>query len=160
MFGQLLLNIMLAFLWLLLQDESKFEVSTFFAGFLIGMVIIYMMRRFFFREFYLRRLFAFGLLLLLFTKELFTSSILVVRQVLSPRLQLKPGIFAYDTQLEGEWEVTMLSLLVILTPGSVVIEVAPSNKRLYIHVMDIPESKGAVLRAMKKFEKAIMGVTR
>ncbi len=33
MFGQLLLNILIAFLWVLLQDEDTFEFSTLFAGF-------------------------------------------------------------------------------------------------------------------------------
>lgn len=160
MFGQLLLNILIAFLWVLLQDEDSFEFSTLFAGFLIGMGIIYVMRRFFFKEFYLKRVYSAFKLLLIFIRELLSSSILIIRQILSPKLNLTPGIFTYETKLKGDWEVTALALLLMLTPGSVVLEISPSNNVFYIHAMDIPDSKNAVLRAMTKFEKAIMEVTR
>ncbi|MFB4213008.1 Na+/H+ antiporter subunit E [Shouchella sp. 1P09AA] len=160
MFGQLLLNILIAFLWVLLQDEDSFEFSTLFAGFLIGMGIIYVMRRFFFKEFYLKRAYSAFKLLLIFIRELLSSSILIIRQILSPKLNLTPGIFTYETKLKGDWEVTALALLLMLTPGSVVLEISPSNNVFYIHAMDIPDSKNAVLRAMTKFEKAIMEVTR
>ncbi|AIC95795.1 Na+/H+ antiporter subunit E [Shouchella lehensis] len=160
MFGQLLLNILIAFLWVLLQDEDTFEFSTFFGGFLIGLGIIYVMRRFFFKEFYLKRAYSAFKLLLIFNRELISSSVLIIRQILSPKLKVTPGIFTYETKLKGDWEITALSLLLMLTPGSVVIEISPSNNVFYIHAMDVPESKNAVLRALTKFEKAIMEVTR
>lgn len=160
MLGQLLLNILIAFLWVLLQDEDSFQFSTLFGGFLIGLGIIYVMRRFFFKEFYLRRVYAAFKLLLIFIRELITSSVLIITQILSPRINITPGIFTYKTKLKGDWEITALSLLLMLTPGSVVIEVSPSNDVFYIHAMDIPKSKNAVLRAMTKFENAIMEVTR
>ncbi|KQL56681.1 MULTISPECIES: Na+/H+ antiporter subunit E [Bacillaceae] len=160
MFGQLLLNILIAFLWVLLQDEDTFEFSTFFGGFLIGLGIIYVMRRFFFKEFYLKRAYSAFKLLLIFNRELISSSMLIIRQILSPKLKVTPGIFTYETKLKGDWEITALSLLLMLTPGSVVIEISPSNNVFYIHAMDVPESKNAVLRALTKFEKAIMEVTR
>lgn len=160
MLGQLLLNILIAFLWVLLQDEDSFQFSTWFGGFLVGMGILYVMRRFFFKEFYLQRVYAAFKLLLIFIRELITSSVLIIKQILSPKMNLTPGIFTYKTKLEGEWEVTALALLLMLTPGSVVIEISPNNDTFYIHAMDIPDSKNAVLRAMTKFEKAIMEVTR
>ncbi|GAF11802.1 Na(+) H(+) antiporter subunit E [Bacillus sp. JCM 19046] len=160
MLGQLLLNILIAFLWVLLQDEDSFQFSTWFAGFLVGMGILYVMRRFFFKEFYLQRVYAAFKLLLIFIRELITSSVLIIKQILSPKMNLTPGIFTYKTKLEGDWEVTALALLLMLTPGSVVLEISPNNDTFYIHAMDIPDSKNAVLRAMTKFEKAIMEVTR
>ncbi|GAF21788.1 MULTISPECIES: Na+/H+ antiporter subunit E [Shouchella] len=160
MFGQLLLNILIAFLWVLLQDEDTFEFSTLFAGFLVGLGIIYVMRRFFFKEFYLKRAYSGLKLLLIFNRELISSSVLIIRQILSPKLNFTPGIFTYETKLKGDWEITALSLLIMLTPGSVVVEISPSNNVFYIHAMDVPESKNAVLRALTKFEKAIMEVTR
>ncbi|SPU21210.1 monovalent cation/H+ antiporter subunit E [Niallia circulans] len=160
MFGQLLLNILIAFLWVLLQDEDQFYFSTFFAGYLVGIGILYVMRRFFFNEFYLHRLFAVVKLLIIFIRELFYSSVVLIKQILSPKLKITPGIFTYRTELKSDVEITALALLLTLTPGSVVIEISPSNDVFYIHAMDIPESKNSVLRAMTTFEKAIMEVTR
>ncbi|WP_082676712.1 Na+/H+ antiporter subunit E [Shouchella shacheensis] len=160
MFGQLVLNLMIAFLWVLLQDADALYFRDLFAGYLVGLGIIYAMRRFFFTEFYLRRLFALIKLLIMFISELIQSSVLILKQILSPKLTITPGIFKYETKLSGDWEVTALALLLMLTPGSVVLEVSPKGNVFYIHAMDIPDSKVAVLRAMTRFEKAIMEVTR
>ena len=43
MLAQLLLNIFIAFLWMLLIDEDHINASTFFAGFLVGIGIIFLM---------------------------------------------------------------------------------------------------------------------
>jgi len=65
-----------------------------------------------------------------------------------------------NTSLEGEVEVTLLALLITLTPGSVVIEISPDNKVLYVHAMDIPELSDGVRQSQIRFEKAIKRVTR
>lgn len=99
-------------------------------------------------------------LLYVFNKELFSSTIFVIRKVLSPRLNINPGFFTLETKLKGNWEITALSLLITLTPGSVVTEVSPEGDRLYIHAMDIPEMSNAVIKAKDAFERIIMEVTR
>ncbi|RHW32775.1 Na+/H+ antiporter subunit E [Lysinibacillus yapensis] len=160
MFGQFLLNLFIALLWLLLMDEPIPQLTTFFTGFVVGIGILYVMHRFFGTQFYLRKLAKIIYLILLFIKELMTSGFVVTRQVLTPNLQITPGIFTYQTSLKGEWEVTALALLLTLTPGSVVMEVSESGDVFYIHAMDIEDSKESVIRSIGKFEKAIMEVTR
>jgi len=160
LFGQFLLNLFLALLWLLLVDEPVPQLTTFFTGFVVGIGILYVMHRFFGTQFYLRRVMKIVYLILLFITELITSSYLVIKQVLTPRLQITPGIFTYKTSLKGEWEVTALALLLTLTPGSVVMEVSESGDVFYIHAMDLEESKESIIRSMAKFEKAILEVTR
>lgn len=158
--AQLLLNIMIAFLWMLLMDEDKLSMQTFVSGFLVGIIVIFMMHRFFGTRFYLRRLYASFKLLFIFISELTQSSILVLRQILSPKLKIQPGIFKYETILESDLEITMISLLLTLTPGSVVMEVMPEGNVLYVHAMDVENERGAILSQLKNFEKAIMEVTR
>ncbi|MFC5602116.1 Na+/H+ antiporter subunit E [Sporosarcina koreensis] len=158
--AQLLLNLFIAFLWMTLIDEDELRFTTFFAGFLVGIGIIFFMHRFFGTQFYLRRLFSSFKLLLIFISELTQSSIVVLRQILSPKLNIKPGIFKYETVLKSDVEVTMLSLLLTLTPGSVVMEVSPEGSTLYIHAMDVEQSRAGLIKQLKNFEKAIMEVTR
>lgn len=160
--AQLLLNIFIAFLWMLLMDEDELRFSTFFAGYLVGMGIIFLMHRFFGTRFYLKRALLSIKLLFIFISELTQSSILVLRQILSPKLKIQPGIFKYETMLESDVEVTMISLLLTLTPGSVVMEVIPQKggNILYVHAMDVENERGAILSQLKNFEKAIMEVTR
>lgn len=158
--AQLLLNLFIAFLWMTLMDEDELRFTTFFAGFLVGIGIIFFMHRFLGTQFYLRRVYSTIKLIFIFIWELTLSSVIVLKQILSPRLKIKPGIFKYETVLKSDVEVTMLSLLLTLTPGSVVMEVSPEGNMLYIHAMDVEQSKDALLSQLGNFEKAIMEVTR
>lgn len=157
---QFILNLFIATLWLLLQDEVTPQFSTFLMGFVVGMGILYAMHRFYGNQFYMRRVFSIIKLLWLFNWELFLSSYSVLRQITTPKLNITPGIFTYKTVLEGDWEITALALLLTLTPGSVVMEVSEEGDVFYIHAMDIEQSKDAVIRSIGKFEQAIMEVTR
>jgi multicomponent Na+:H+ antiporter subunit E len=73
---------------------------------------------------------------------------------------MQPAIFALETDLEKDWEITLLSNLITLTPGTLVIEVSEDNKTLYIHAMDIDDVEQAKLDIKNSFEKAIKEVSR
>lgn len=158
--AQFLLNIFIALLWMLLNDEDELRFITFFTGYLVGAAIVFLMHRLFGERFYLARFFALIKLLLIFNWEILQSSMHVIRHILSPKIQIRPGIFKYETELRGEWEIPALSLLLTLTPGSVVLEVTPEGDAFYIHAMDVEQSKDNLIRSLYKFEKAIMEVTR
>lgn len=155
---QVLINIFIGILWMFFQDD--WSVLTFFSGYLFGLLVLFILRRFLPTTFYLDTLLDVVKLFFVFIYELFTSSILVIQQVIRPKINITPGIITLETDLEGDLEVTLLSLLLCLTPGSVVVEVSSDNKLIYIHAMDIPESSDAVFRSQARFEKAIKKVTR
>lgn len=155
---QLLLNLFIALLWTLLNDE--WSGLNFLIGYLIGLGLLFIMRRFFASPFYLKKLFAMCKLVVILIRELILSSVFVIRQVLSPRMTFIPGVFSLETELEGEWEITVLALLLTLTPGSTVMEVSADGRILYIHAMDVPDAKLTVTKASRAFEKTIMEVTR
>ncbi|GIN63679.1 Na+/H+ antiporter subunit E [Robertmurraya siralis] len=155
---QILINLFIGVLWMFFQDN--WSVLTFFSGFLFGLLVLYILRRFLPAKFYPVTLLAILKLVLVFIYELFSSSILVIRQVTKPKIDISPGIFTLETDLEGDLEVTLLALLLTLTPGSVVVEISPDNKRFFIHAMDIPDSSNAVIKSKEKFETAIKRVTR
>lgn len=158
--AQFILNLFIAFLWMLFQDEESLKLSTFFVGFLVGIMIIFLMHRFFGTRFYLHRIFSIFKLIGIFISELFQSGFLVMKHILSRKIDLKPGIFRYETVLEEDWEVTTLALLLTLTPGSVVMEITPEGNVFYVHAMDIEKYKGDLISSLARFEKAIMEVTR
>ena len=160
MAGQFLLNLFITLLWVLLKDEAELYLQTILTGFLVGAFITLMMRRFFGGQFYLLRVYAMVKLIVLFISETLQSSVVVIKHVLSPKINIEPGIFTYKTVLHSEWEVTALAMLLTLTPGSVVMEINEEGNVLYIHAMDIKRYKGDLERSLGKFEKAIMEVTR
>ena len=160
MLGQFIINLFIATLWFLLNDDPTANFTTFVSGFLVGTLILYAMHRFFGTQFYLRRVLKIIKLILLFIQELLLSSVSVLKQILDPQLKISPGIFTYETKLTGDYQVTTLALLLTLTPGSVVMEVSEDKSTFYIHAMDIEESKETVIRSIGKFERAILEVTQ
>lgn len=106
--AQFLLNITIAILWTLLMDEETFRLSTLIAGYLLGIGVLFLMQRFFGSKFYLIRVYSAIKLLLIFISELFQSSLLIITQILSPKLKIKPGIFSYEHNLEGDYELLSL----------------------------------------------------
>ncbi|MDQ0269877.1 Na+/H+ antiporter subunit E [Cytobacillus purgationiresistens] len=155
---QVLINLFIATLWMFLQDE--WSVLSFFSGYLVGIFVLFLMRRFFPHNFYISTFINIIKLFIVFIHELFTSSIQVVKQVMRPKLNITPGIFTMDTDLEGELEITLLALLICLTPGSVVVEVSTDSRKFYIHGMDIPTSSDSLMKSKDRFEKSIKRVTR
>lgn len=155
---QILLNFCLAFTWMFLKVSN--DPITFFVGYFFGLLIIYAFRRFFNTRFYLFRVFSVIKLLFIFLRELILSNIAVLKVILKPKLDIRPGIFALPTELKKDWEITVLANLITLTPGTFVVDISPDNKILYIHAMDIDDVDDSIQSIKNSFEKAIMEVSR
>ncbi|MGP7816297.1 Na+/H+ antiporter subunit E [Niallia sp. 01092] len=155
---QLLLNIFLAFIWMFLKGSAK--ADAFLIGYILGLLIIFITRRFFTSRFYLYRVFAILNLLGIFLKELIVANFAVLKAILQPASKLTPGIFAMETVLTKDWEITTLSNLITLTPGTLVVDISEDNKILYIHAMDIRDKEETIKSIQNSFEKAILEVSK
>ncbi|MEF3312153.1 Na+/H+ antiporter subunit E [Paenibacillus sp. GYB004] len=155
---QLLLNLIIAFVWMFLFNDWSFQ--RLLVGYLLGVLLIGLLHRFWRHEFYMKRLWAIVKLLLLFVKELLISSFAVMVQIVKPRLSIRPGIFALKTELKSDWEITILSCLICLTPGTLTLDVSKDGQILYIHAMDIEDADELSKQIKETFEKAILEVTR
>ncbi|PWA12754.1 Na+/H+ antiporter subunit E [Pueribacillus theae] len=155
---QILLNFFLALLWMFLT--VNYSLTALIIGYLLGLGLLFMMRRFFKERFYLERVWAVIVLFFIFQRELLLSNIQVLMLVLRPRLTIKPAIFALETDLKEDWEITLLSSLITLTPGTLVIDVSHDQKTLYIHALDVSDIDEAIHSIKTTFEKAIIEVSR
>jgi multicomponent Na+:H+ antiporter subunit E len=155
---QILLNFILAFTWMFILNS--FDASTFIIGWLLGLLLLTVTRRFFKGPLYTRRIWAIIKLTLLFLKELWLANIQVFMLVIKPKLDIQPAIFRYPTRLTSDWEITLLSALITLTPGTVVMNVSEDKKMLYVHAIHIDDVDEAVADIRNSFEKAIMEVSR
>ena len=155
---QILLNVALAFLWMFLS--GRMSSSGFVIGYLLGMLCIIAMRHFFPGRLYLGRVWAVIKLCVLFLKELILANIAVLKVVLQPKLTLEPAFFKYETKLTREWEITLLSSLITLTPGTVVVHISDDSKYLFVHAIDAADVEDTVVSIRDSFEKAILEVSR
>ena len=155
---QILLNVLLALVWMFLSHS--YNPSSFIVGYFLGILILLGFRKFFNSRFYMLRVWAVIKLLFLFIKELIMANISVLKVIIKPKLDMKPGIFALKTDLKQQWEITLLANLITLTPGTLVIDVSDDNSTLYIHAMDINDVQSEINGIKNSFEKAIMEVSR
>lgn len=155
---QILLNFFLAFLWMFLS--SNYSLSRLIIGYLLGLLVIIALRKFFKTRLYIDRVWAVIKLTVLFIKELILANITVLKLVIKPKLEMQPAFFKYDTTLTEEWEITLLSSLITLTPGTVVVHVSDDSKSLFIHVIDSQDIDETIDSIKYSFEKAILEVSR
>ncbi|MCC5892560.1 Na+/H+ antiporter subunit E [Exiguobacterium sp.] len=157
---QILINFFLAFIWMFLT--GSFTTYGFLIGYLLGLLVIFMMRRFF-REsgtgFYFTRVIKLFKLLLIFSRELVMANFEVLRLVLSPKLEIQPGIFRYETTLKTGWKISLLSMLISLTPGTLVVQVSQDSKTLYIHALHMPDKEALKQDIYDNFESSIKEAT-
>ena len=155
---QMMINFLIAFLWMFLT--VSFNASTFIVGFLLGALMLWITKGFFPGRFYMHRVWAVIYLIGLFFKELISANIQVLLLLIQPKMPIKPAIFALPIVLEKDWEITLLSTLITLTPGTLVIDVSEDSKTLYIHALNYGDADEAIDSIKNTFEKAIQEVSR
>ena len=136
---QIVLNILIAFLWVLFQDQRSFLFSTFASGYLIGLIIIYILHRFFGQEFYLIKIWVAIKFLAVYLYQLVTSSLSIINYILFKTKDMNPGLLTYETELQSDWAITFLTILIIITPGSTVIRISKLTNKFFNHRKYISE---------------------
>ncbi len=156
---QITINLIIAFMWMLLTES--YSGSSFIIGYIIGILMLLVLDRLVPGRFYGIRALKIIQLILLFIKELIISNLDIVKLVYKPKLDdIEPGIFAMRTELKSAWEITLLANLITLTPGTLSIAVSEDNQTIYIHAIDIDDIEASIQSIKNTFEKAIMEVTR
>jgi multicomponent Na+:H+ antiporter subunit E len=99
-------------------------------------------------------------LALLFLYELLLSGYRVARLVLTPRMDLKPGIFAYPLRVDRNFEITLLANLITLTPGTLSVDVSPDRSTLFVHAIDCSDPERTCREIAEGFERRILEAFR
>ena len=80
-------------------------------------------------------------------KECVLASLDVAWRVLHPKMPIRPGIIRIPLRLEKDWEITLLSNSITLTPGTLVIDFDENENCLYVHWLYMREKE---INAAKK----------
>lgn len=155
---QIVINLVIAIMWMFLSESYTFP--TFLTGYIFGVLMLFLLRKFIPGEFYFKRVISIIKLVLLFIKELILSNITMIKYIYSPIKQTEPGIFEIPLDVTKEWEIAILSSLISLTPGTLSVALSNDNKKLFVHAMNIDDVNDSINDIKNSFEKAIMEVTR
>ena len=152
-------NILLAVNWALLTGE--FNLENLFAGFLIGFVLLMMLRQAFAKTQYfpkVRNTIAFGFH---FVWELLMANLSVARTVLlEPRDKINPAFLAIPLEAETDAEIALLANLITLTPGTLSLDVSTDRRVLYIHTLDVEDVDALRKEIKRRLERRLLEVMR
>ena len=97
-------------------------------------------------------------LTLYFLVQVTKSSFRVAWDVIAPHGRRSPGIVATSLDLTSERQITILALLITLTPGSLTLDVSTDRRTLYIHSMFAADPEGTREKVKSGFEQRIRRV--
>ena len=153
---QVVINLLLSLFWLLVT--GSYTVNNFLLGFILGLLLVYLLRSVLPGRFYIITLYKVIKLIWVFLIELIKANIDVIRIVLQPSLKNEPAFFTYNTDLKTDWQVVLLSNLITLTPGTIVLGLSDDRTKIYIHAIDFGEKEEEIEGIKSSLEKVVREV--
>lgn len=151
-----LTNLLLSLAWVALTGQ--YQAGNFFVGLLLGFVAIRITLRGKSSQAYSARLKAIAGFVLFFIKELIVANLKVAFDVLTPRHHMRPGIVAIPLDLKTDLEITVLTTLITLTPGTLCLHVTDDRRTLYLHAMYIDDPEQITRDIKDGFERRVREV--
>ncbi len=151
-------NVIFALLWAAVSGSFTLLNLTF--GFVLSAIALYLLREQTGGTGYIARTRRIISLFLLFMKELSLSAWKVATLVLSPNMNLKPGIFAFPLTVDRDFEITLLANMITLTPGTFSVDVSDDGRFLYVHAIDCSDKEAAIRDIKEGFERKILEAFR
>ncbi|HUH73143.1 MAG TPA: Na+/H+ antiporter subunit E [Chitinophagales bacterium] len=153
-----LLNILLSFVWVALSGHLNY--SNFIFGYLLGFFILWMIERLGSNTEYFMRVPKIILFFIRFLYDMLKANLEVAFDLITPKLYTEPGIIAYPLSATTDFEITMLSNIIALTPGTMVLDLSDDRKVIYIHVMYLKNKEKFIEDLKKNTEKKLLEILR
>lgn len=137
-----LLNILLAVLWAF--TWGAFDLYTLVAGFVLGYLLLGLYSRVTQVEGYGNKasdLLRFGAY---FLRTLIKANLQLAREILTPAHGQTPRIIRYPVGDLSDVKITVLANAITLTPGTLVMDLSPDRRHLYVHCMYAKDREAAV----------------
>jgi multicomponent Na+:H+ antiporter subunit E len=148
-------NLLLALLWaIMLGSLSLLNIGVgFVAGYLVLVVVTGT------RSNYVRRTTAGASLFLFIAYEILVANLRVAWYTISSLRSLEPAVLAVPLQDDiSDGEVTLLSVLVTLTPGTLSIDLSEDRRELYVHFMHVDDPDEAIRSITEGYERRILNL--
>jgi multicomponent Na+:H+ antiporter subunit E len=154
----LLWNLILALIWV--AATGRFSFANLTAGFIVGFLILVFTRRIVGSPEYFMKVRQVIGLILFFIWDLILANLRVAYDVVTPRHYMKPGVIAIPLDASSDLEITILSNLITLTPGTLSLDVSADRKVLYIHAMYIDDIEDVRRKIKHGYERRVLEVLR
>ena len=93
-----------------------------------------------------------------FLYELVKANLEVAYEVITPRLNVTPGIIMVPLDVKSDIGITVLANMISLTPGTLSIDVSNDKKVLFVHAMYLKDREKFIRGIKDGFERRILEV--
>lgn len=151
-------NLLLALGWVAMSGH--FDVVNLLVGFVFGYVVLYLLQRvigpsrYFTRTIGLVRFGAF------YITDVVRANLRVAYDVVTPTDHAKPGIVAVPLDARSDAEITLLSNLITMTPGSLAVDVADDRSVVYVHAMYVDDPDELRRQIKDDLERRVLELLR
>ncbi len=158
MIKRILMNFLLAMIWVALT--GKFLIGNF----IFGMVLAYGIMWFMYREDdekgYFKKIPQTIAFIFYFFYKLLEANIQVAYDVITPKFHMTPGIVAIPLKAKTDLEITLLSNIITMTPGTLALDVSDNNEFLFVHSMYIKSKEDFIHDIKDGFERRLLEILR
>lgn len=158
MIKQFLMNLLLSFIWVALTGSMYY--TNFVFGFMLGFGILWIMNRnegdrsYFYK---VPRIISF---VFYFIWQMIKANLQVAYDVITPRYFMRPGIVKFPLNARTETEINLLSMMISLTPGTLILDISEDRKTMYIHVMYLDNPEKFVRQMKTGLERRLLEALR
>lgn len=157
---QFLSNLILALFWAAINGEIT--LYDLLEGLVIGYGVLRVSRRTLEPARYFEKVWLFTSLVSFLVYSLVVASLRIAFDIITPGHHMNPGIVAVPLSVTTDEEISLLSSLISLTPGTLSLDVSQDRRILFVHVMYIDRGDvDAVRRKIKwNWERRVMELLR
>jgi multicomponent Na+:H+ antiporter subunit E len=104
-----------------------------------------------------------AIFLLYLVKEIIVSNLALTRIIIQPKPKVDPGIIGVPLTVTTDLEITVLSLAIAATPGTLVVELsknASGQRVLYVHNINVGDPDQFRAAIKNGFERMILQISR
>ncbi len=130
-------NLLLALVWVAMSGH--FESANLLVGFAFGYAVLYLLQRVTGSSSYFAKSVALVRFVGFYVVEMVLANVRVAIDVVTPDARRQPGIVAVPLEARTDVEITVLSNLITMTPGSLSVDVSDDRSVIYVHSMFVDD---------------------
>lgn len=155
---EFLATLLLALTWAAMTGEVT--EASIFTGFLLGYMILYFVQDLLGLSLKTLKIRPVAGLVAFFLRDLVAANLRVAYDVVTPKHRMRPGVIALPLDAQTDEEITLLANLITLTPGTLILDVSPDRRRLFIHVMYLDKPEDVRREIKDGLERRLLKVMR
>lgn len=153
-----LINLLLALVWGAMT--GVFTVPNLLLGYVFGFIVLLSLRRIIPPSPYFTRIPTLLGFVGYYLADLVRANLRVAYDVVTPPFHMQPAIIAVPLDARTDLEITLVSNLVTMTPGTLTVDISEDRRTLYVHAM-FAADPDAVRREIKDgIERRVLELLR